>query len=142
MDKPLTQLSSQDNSNIRDIYSALEGRENEFIDSFYQLFLSRYQQYAHLFEHSELVHKQRMIKTLDLLLSIHNQVEVTRQNMKAIGREHRQYNLTEQDLQNFKQTFLEHLEVFLAMCWSDAEKQQMNTIFDTMVIPAMIDGMK
>lgn len=134
MDSSPEQLLSQ-------IWMTCQGREHAFAMAFYDRLFASYPRYEQMFRATPEVRRQRMLETLTLMLAICREPEIARRHLKEIGRQHRGYQLDDADLEIFKCVFIDELARFLERDWSEQEARHWHELFDTMIFPAMIEGL-
>ncbi|MBI5450175.1 MAG: globin [Gammaproteobacteria bacterium] len=124
----------------RRTWNALADRQEAFIDRFYQGLFERYPDYRALFPPSAAQRSRNMIETLSLLMGI-DQAAVVQANLRYIGIQHQGFRLQRNDLERFRDVFIEELGSVVGVSWSATEEQHWRRLFDTIVIPAMMQGL-
>lgn len=126
---------------IGESWDQLAGKHEEMVASFYKRFFNQYPNYEPFFLNTMDRHKKRMVETLALIARVTEDTEIAHPHLVKMGSKHKEYDLEKQDLDKFKNVFL---EVFAEYCaqWTDEYQQAWNEAFDKHVIPYMVRGMK
>ncbi len=122
-------------------WDALGEKQREFINTFYHRFLEKYPQYKPLFPSSrDAMDKlmDKVVRTMALVARIAGDTEILHPQLMKLGQKHRRLNLSKEDLENFKEIFLETLSDFCEekcmTVWAQA--------FDEYIIPYMVYGLE
>jgi molybdate transport system regulatory protein len=126
-------------------WDMLADKHEGLINLFYERLFSKYPHYKPLFPSSMNRQMEKVLKTLALVARV-DEPEIVHAQMIRLGDKHRQFNLTQQDMLNFKQTFLEVLgEYCTQICpqvWNQECVESWNEVFDLHIIPYMVQGLE
>ena len=128
---------------IAETWGALGADQQAFIEAFYARFFERFPDYRPLFP-KELnpAHLAKMVQTMALLAHLSEERGVISPHMHRVGFAHRPYDLSAEDLANFKTTFVGLLGERLGAGWSDAAAAAWMQAFDEVLIPLLSEGMR
>jgi len=124
-------------------WDMLAGKHEGLINLFFERFFDKYPDYKPLFSAS--MNRQKILKTIALVARV-DEPEIVHAQMIRIGHKHRQFDLTQQDMLNFKQTFIEVLDEYCRqICpddWTPECVKSWNEVFDRHIIPYMVQGLE
>ncbi len=127
---------------IGQTWDKLADRQKELGRTFFTQLFEQFPQYKPLF--SETLDRQldKIIETMAMVARIANDTEVLHPKMIKLGMKHSQFKLNKEDLQNFKQVFLDVLTSFCLETWTEERRQAWEEVFDQRIIPYMVEGLK
>jgi hemoglobin-like flavoprotein len=125
---------------IADTWEAV-GDHMVFVEAFYQRFFERFPGYRSLFPHKlDPQHLDKMVETMALLARLSEDRSLIAPHVHKLGATHKPYALTQKDLDNFRETFVELLSERVGSSWSPAAAQAWQQAFDEVLIPLMREG--
>jgi molybdopterin-binding protein len=127
-------------------WDKLADKQSALVQTFQERLFEQHPNYKSLFpEASRLRPMEKMVKTLILAARV-DEPEHVHPRMVRLGDKHRQFNLTQEDLFNFKRVFFEVLEEYCRQycpeTWTDDSVQAWNEAFDVHIIPYMTQGLE
>jgi hemoglobin-like flavoprotein len=125
---------------IGESWDQLAGKHEEMVSSFYDRFLTQYPDYKPLFSGTMERQKKKMLETMALIARVTQDTEIAHPHLVKMGSKHIQYKLGREDLEKFKQVFLQVIGEYCVE-WTDEYQQAWNEAFDKHVIPYMEKGM-
>ncbi|RKZ47199.1 MAG: hypothetical protein DRR08_32590 [Candidatus Parabeggiatoa sp. nov. 2] len=127
-------------------WDKLADKQPALVQTFQERLFEQHPNYKSLFpEASSLRLMEKMVKTLILAARV-DDPELVHPRMVRLGDKHRRFNLTQEDLFNFKRVFLEVLGEYCRQhcpeTWNDDCVQAWNEAFDDHIIPYMTQGLE
>jgi hemoglobin-like flavoprotein len=126
---------------IGQVWDSLEGRHQELVLSFYERFFQRFPHYRSLFPEQMDSQMRKMVHTLALVARVSDSTSVVTPHLEKVGSRHRGYHISADDLQNFKEVFLEVLQEKCGDVWSDDCRQAWDEAFEQVLLPHMARGL-
>lgn len=125
------------------VWDSLGDRQVEMVTTFYTRFFDRFPDYRGLFPDTLDRQMKKMLETVAMIARTSDETEVMHPHMAKVGSKHVAYQLTEQDLINFRDVFIEVLSEFADQeQWSDTCQNTWHQVFEEHVIPHMMKGMQ
>ncbi len=122
-------------------WDKLAGKHQEVVTTFYQRFFQEYPDYKHIFPESLDRQMKKMVETMALVARVSEDTEIAHPHLSKMGEKHTKYQLSKQDLQNFKNVFLQVLGEYCGDDWAGECQQSWTEVFDKHVIPYMMQGL-
>lgn len=122
-------------------WDQMAGKHEEMVSRFYDRFFNQYPDYKPLFSDTMARHKKKMVETLALLARVTEDTEIAHPHLVKMGSKHSEYKLEKEDLEKFKDVFLQVIEEYCVE-WTDEYQEAWNEAFDKHIIPYMVHGMK
>jgi hemoglobin-like flavoprotein len=126
---------------VAQTWDALDGKHAELIGTFYERFFQRFPHYRPLFPGAMDHQMKKMVRTMALVARLSDDQPIIAPHLERVGDRHGPYKLGEEDLQNFKQVFLETLGEHCGADWGETCIAAWNDAFDRVIIPLMMKGM-
>ena len=123
-------------------WDKLAGKHQELVTTFYQRFFQEYPDYKSIFPESMDRQMKKMVETMALIARVSEDTEIAHPHLTKLGNKHTQYQLSKQDLQNFKNVFLQVLGEYSGDDWTGECQQSWTEAFDKHVIPHMMQGLR
>ena len=127
---------------IKTSWNALAGRRLEFIEAFYHRLFERYPRYRELFPEKMDAQHERMIEMIGALAQFADHIPPLEPYLSNVGFQHRRTGIHADDVENFKQTFLETLAEFPMEIDPDARQRAWQEAFDEVIIPLFDQGLE
>ena len=122
-------------------WDAFADRHERLIGKFYERFFERYPQYRSLFPASLDRQMKKMINTIGLVSRMAENRSTVAPHVERVGLHHKGYALGQQDLENFRDVFLEVLGEECGERWEPECAQAWKAAFDEVIIPHIWQGM-
>jgi molybdopterin-binding protein len=123
-------------------WDRLAGKHEELVRAFYDRFLSKFPEYRPLFSESMERQMGKMVESMAFLARVADETEVMHPHMVKIGDKHRLFHLSKEDLEKFKEVFVEIIGEYCGNDWNSHYKKAWDDVFDKRVIPYMMQGLK
>ena len=128
---------------IAQTWQALDGRQVQFIEAFYQRFFERFPGYRRLFPRElRAAHFEKMVQTVALLANLADDRDDIAPHLRKLGSAHRPFDLAPRDFGNFKAVFIEVLAPCAGSQWTKLAEQAWSEAFDEVLIPLMREGVE
>lgn len=126
---------------IGQIWDRLSGKHEALVKTFYDRFFEKFPEYRPLF--SETFDRQmgKMVESMAFLARVADETEVVYPHMVKMGDKHRQFHLSKEDLEKFKEVFVEVLGEYCGGEWTSDCQRAWTEVFDQRVIPYMTQGL-
>ncbi|RKZ78858.1 MAG: hypothetical protein DRR19_25775 [Candidatus Parabeggiatoa sp. nov. 1] len=127
-------------------WDKLLDKQGAFVQTFQERLFEQYPNYESLFPKPISSRTmEKMVKTITLVARV-DDFELGHPRLVRLGDKHRRFNLTREDLFNFKRVFLEVLDEYChehcPETWGDECVQAWNEAFDEHIIPYMTQGLE
>lgn len=122
-------------------WDSLRAHHQEVISSFYQRFFERFPHYRALFPAQMDSHMRRMVDTMAMVSRLADQQDMVESRMVQVGERHRHYGLERQDLDNFRDVFIEVIEEKCPGAWDQECRSAWKEAFDQVVLPLVMRGL-
>lgn len=126
---------------IATTWDALHARHLELIQCFYTRFFERFPAYRPLFPAQMDHHMRRMVDTMAMVSRLADHDDVIESRMLHVGERHRGYRLDREDLDNFRDVFIEVLEENCRGQWTGECRAAWKEAFDRAVLPLVMRGL-
>jgi len=118
-------------------WDLLTDKHKQLIRAFYQRFFENFPEYRPLFSNME-QQMGRMVESMALLARVADEPEVIHPHLQKLRESHRQYYLSQEDLENFKSIFVEVISEFCGQYWNQAYQEAWDEFFEQIIIPEMV----
>ncbi len=127
-------------------WDKLLDKQGAFVQTFQERLFEQYPNYESLFPKPISSRAmEKMVKTIILVARV-DDFELGHPRLVRLGDKHRRFNLTREDLFNFRRVFLEVLDEYChehcPETWGDECVQAWNEAFDEHIIPYMTQGLE
>ncbi|MGF1615886.1 MAG: globin [Gammaproteobacteria bacterium] len=126
---------------IGEVWDTLHGKHYDVMERFYRRFFERFPQYRKFFPGSMDAQMKKMVRTIGLVARVAESTSVVEPHIERVGDHHKPYGLQKQDLDNFKNVFIEVLGEEYGSGWDAEHAQAWQEAFDQLIIPNMIKGL-
>jgi hemoglobin-like flavoprotein len=126
---------------IGEVWDSLHGRQYQVIEHFYQRFFERFPNYRRFFPDSMDAQMKKMVRTISLVARMADSASVVEPHIERVGDHHKPYSLQREDLDNFKDVFIEVLGEEFGDRWDANCAQAWQQAFDELIIPGMVKGL-
>ena len=129
------EIGTVDMNIIQHDWQALAGRRMQFAHAFYERLFERHPRYRGMFPESLDSQMEKMVEMFSGIARFSDHTDLVRPYLTSVGYAHRRLGIHEQDVENFKQAFVETLaELRGDKAW--------NTAFDDMIVPMFDEGLE
>ena len=125
---------------IAQSWDSLNPRHIEVIQTFYDRFFERFPNYRAMFPESMDYQMKKMVRTMAMVARLSEDQSIVEPHLTKVGDRHSAYRLSEQDLQNFKDVFIEVLAEECGGQWTEDCRKAWSEAFDQVIIPNMMQG--
>jgi hemoglobin-like flavoprotein len=122
-------------------WDSLHANHLDLIQSFYLRFFERFPNYRSLFPSEMDNHMRRMVDTMAMVSRLADHNDVIESRMLNVGDRHRHYGLAREDLDNFRDVFIEVLEENCRGQWNADCRDAWKEAFDSAVLPLVMRGL-
>lgn len=126
---------------IGEVWDSFHGKHYEVIEHFYQRFFERFPNYRKFFPESMDAQMKKMVRTIGLVARVADSTSVVEPHIERVGDHHKPYALQKEDLENFKDVFIEVLGEEYGEAWSAEHGRAWHQAFDEVIIPSMMKGL-
>lgn len=126
---------------IAKTWDALHADHLGLIESFYARFFERFPNYRSLFPAQMDHHMRRMVDTMAMVSRLADHSDVIESRMVHVGERHGHYGLGREDLDNFRDVFIEVIEEHCAGQWDGDCRAAWKEAFDRAVLPLVMRGL-
>ncbi len=124
------------------VWKSLVGRRRALIETFYERLFQRYPHYRDLFPPSMDKQMEKMVDMMRAVARFADDIPMVRPYLLRVAQAHRNLNLEQQDLENFRNVLLESIAEFCPdEVWDDETEALFNRAFDDTIIPIFKEGM-
>lgn len=127
---------------IRASWRELTGQRREFIDTFYTRLFERYPDYRDLFPPHMNVQLEHMIEMISTLAQFADHTHLLEPYLGKVGFAHRGTGIHADDVENFKEVFLDTLAAFSTADDVDSRCRAWREVFDDVIIPLFDEGLE
>jgi hemoglobin-like flavoprotein len=131
-----------DTETIKTSWNDMAGRRLEFIEAFYGQLFERYPQYRGLFPEHMSAQLERMIEMVSSLAQFADRMHLLQPYLNHVGFQHRQTEIHADDVENFKNTFVDTLAAFPTATDTDSRRRAWQEAFDEVIIPLFNEGLE
>jgi len=104
-------------------WEALAGQRMEFTRKFYQRLFERYPRYQELFPQELDTQMEKMVEMFSGIARFADHIDIIRPYLVEVGFAHRRLGIDAQDVENFKDVFIETLGELCAGWWNEEHEQ-------------------
>ena len=122
-------------------WDSMHGEHLAFVQEFYQRFFQRFPRYNRFFPHNMDSQMKKMVRSLSMAARMVEDDSVVGPHIEMVGEHHRKYGLQEEDLDRFKEVFIEVLAERCADGWTSDCAQAWEHAFEVLIIPMMMRGL-
>ncbi len=126
---------------IAKTWDSLRAGHLDLIQSFYARFFERFPSYRSLFPAQMDHHMRRMVDTMAMVSRLADHNDVIESRMVRVGERHSGYGLAREDLDNFRDVFIEVLEENCQGRWDGDCRAAWKEAFDRAVLPLVMRGL-
>lgn len=126
---------------IAKTWDSLHAKHMDLVQSFYVRFFERFPNYRSLFPAEMDTHMRRMVDTMAMVSRLADHNDVIESRMLNVGERHRHYGLAREDLDNFRDVFIEIIEENCQGQWDADCRAAWKDAFDRAVIPLVMRGL-
>jgi hemoglobin-like flavoprotein len=131
-----------DNHLLQKDWGLLTDQHEEFTQVFYDRLFERYPQYRALFPHEMGIQMQKMVKMFSNVARFADHVDVIRPYLVNVGLAHQRLGIGPEDVDNFKEIFIETLAELCAEWWDQEHSAAWHQTFETLIVPMFDEGME
>ena len=124
-----------------EVWNEMAGHRLELVDAFYERLFELYPEYRPLFPTNMDHQMEKMVEMIGAVVRFSNNTDLIRDYLNQVGKAHELLHLTRQDLQNFKNVFVEAAAVACPQIWRDEHRQALTKTFDELIIPVMEESL-
>jgi hemoglobin-like flavoprotein len=138
------ELSKEETMNtdlIAKTWDSLRPDHLTMINSFYTRFFARFPEYRPLFPTEMDRHMRRMVDTMAMVSRLADCEDIIESRMMQVGERHRDYRLGREDMDNFRDVFIEVLAEQCRDRWSRDCQSAWTEAFDRVVLPILVRGL-
>ena len=126
---------------IGQTWDSLGSAHLDLVRSFYARFFERFPRYRPLFP-ADMSHQMRkMVDTMAMVSRLADSMDVVELRMVQVGERHGGFGLGREDLDNFRDVFLEVLEDNCQGRWNGECRLAWKDAFDQVLLPLVIRGL-
>jgi molybdopterin-binding protein len=126
---------------IGQAWDKLSQQEDQFVHLFYERLFRQYPDYKPLFSESREREMIKMVEAVAMVARVSGDSEVTHPRLTKLGQLHSHYQLKAEDLQNFKQVYLQVLKEACGKDWIEECGIAWSEAFEERIIPFMSEGL-
>ncbi|MDH3451428.1 MAG: globin [Gammaproteobacteria bacterium] len=127
---------------IQAAWNDMAGRRLEFVEAFYDRLFERYPHYRGLFPERMDAQHERMVEMVGALAQFADHIHLLQPYLCNVGFQHRRTGIHADDVDNFKNTFLDTLAVFPTVSDGDAQRRAWQEAFEEVIIPLFDEGLE
>jgi hemoglobin-like flavoprotein len=125
---------------IAQSWDSLNPHHIEVIQTFYDRFFQRFPSYRTMFPESMDHQMKKMVRTMAMVARLSEDQSIIAPHLMKVGDRHSPYGLSERDLQNFKEVFIEVLAEECGGQWTENCGKAWDEAFEQVIIPIMMQG--
>lgn len=126
---------------IGQAWDKLSKHEDQFVRLFYERLFQKHPDYKPLFSESREREMVKMVEAVAMVARISGDSEVTHPRLTKLGQLHSHFQLKAEDLQNFKQVYLQVLKEACGADWIEECGIAWSEAFEERIIPFMSEGL-
>jgi molybdopterin-binding protein len=126
---------------IGQAWDKLSKHEDQFVRLFYERLFQTHPDYKPLFSESREREMVKMVEAVAMVARVSGDSEVTHPRLTKLGQLHSHYQLKTEDLQNFKQVYLQVLKEACGADWIEECGIAWSEAFEERIIPFMSEGL-
>jgi hemoglobin-like flavoprotein len=126
---------------IAQTWDSLHARHLDLIHGFYARFFERFPGYRALFPSEMDHHMRKMVDTIAMVSRLADNDDVIESRMVSVGERHRNYALSQEDFDNFRDVFIEVIEENCPGQWDGECRAAWREAFDRVVLPLVMRGL-
>ena len=123
-------------------WEALAGKRMQFTHGFYERLFERHPQYRHLFPEAMDSQMEKMVEMFSSVTRFADHTDLVRPYLTSVGYTHRRLGIHAQDVENFKQAFVDTLAHLCAEWWDDTHARAWHAAFDDTIVPLFDEGLE
>jgi hemoglobin-like flavoprotein len=127
---------------ILEDWDALLGQRVAFTRIFYEQLFERHPQYRGMFPREMDVQMEKMVEMFSGVVRFADHIDLIRPYLVNVGFAHRHLGITPQDVENFKEVFIETLSNICAPWWNEKHDAAWHEAFDDMIVPLFDEGLE
>ena len=123
-------------------WEALAGRRTEFTRDFYSRFFERYPQYRDMFPQDMDAQMEKMVEMFSSISRFADHIDMIRPYLVNVGFVHRRLGIGAEDVENFKNVFIETLGELCAPWWDEEHDAAWHQAFEDLIVPMFDEGLE
>ena len=127
---------------IREDWEALAGKRMQFAHTFYKKLFDRHPAYRGMFPEAMGTQMEKMVEMFSGVARFADHTDLVRPYLVNVGYAHRRLGIGPEDVENFKNVFIETLSELCADWWNDAHERAWHEAFDDMIVPMFDEGLE
>ncbi len=131
-----------DTETIKASWDGMAGRRLEFVEAFYNRLFERHPHYRELFPEHMHAQLERMIEMMGTLAQFADQLPMLQPYLQNVGFQHRHTGIHADDVENFKNAFVDTLSAFSNDDNVDAQRRAWLDAFDEVIVPLFDEGLE
>lgn len=124
------------------LWDSIAGRRVEVVRYFYDQLFETHPEYKRLFPEQMDHQMEKMVEMISAVARFSNRIDLIQPYLMQISRTHQTYNLSSQDLNNFKRVFIDAIAASLPEQWNKQTEDSLNCAFDDTLIPIFEEGLQ
>ncbi|MDH3282177.1 MAG: globin domain-containing protein [Gammaproteobacteria bacterium] len=127
---------------VSQIWEALAGQRQALVQAFYTRLFQEYPHYRQLFPQSMDGQMEKMVGMMGAVARFSDRIDMIRPYLLRVAYTHKNLEIDERDLENFRTVLLESIANFCPDDWDDETEVSFNRAFDDTIIPIFKEGME
>lgn len=127
---------------IKQDWEALAGQRVQFIDSFYERLFARHPQYQAMFPDRMDTQMEKMVEMFSSISRFADHIDMIRPYLVNVGFVHRRLGIGAEDVENFKNVFIETLGELCAPWWDEEHDAAWHQAFEDLIVPMFDEGLE
>lgn len=124
------------------IWDALAGQRRSLVRVFYTRLFQEYPHYRGLFPEAMDEQMEKMVDMMGAVARFSDHIDVIRPYLLRVAYAHKDLNIEEEDLENFRTVLLQSIADFCPNEWDEETEASFNEAFDDTIIPIFREGME
>ena len=123
-------------------WEALAGKRMQFTHGFYERLFEAHPEYRRLFPEAMDTQMEKMVEMFSSIARFSGHVDLVRPYLHDVGFAHRKVGIHADDVEHFRQAFLETLAHHCAPWWNEDHARAWNEAFDGLILPMFGEGLE
>ncbi|MDH3637059.1 MAG: globin domain-containing protein [Gammaproteobacteria bacterium] len=127
---------------VSHIWEVLAGKRQALVEAFYTRLFQEYPHYRQLFPEEMDGQMEKMVDMMSAVARFSDHIDMIRPYLIRVAYVHKDLDIGERDLENFRTVLLESIAEFCPGDWDDETEVSFNHAFDDTIIPIFREGME